>query len=264
MSEKLLISHVGRVLTLTINKPEVRNAVDDAVMLEVLEALTAASDNPDVGVIVLTGAGGHFCTGADIKSAMANQRDQSLGDSVYHTLTQVYAPVQLAIRNNAKPVIAAIEGYAAGFGCDLALRCDLRVVSETAQFAELFIRVGLIPDGGGTYMLPRLVGMARAMEIMFSGRNIPAQEALAIGLVNQVLPAENFQAQVADYAATLAKNAPMALARGKRAMVAALESTFEAAMAQEAILQRELFNSEDGAEGFVAFLEKRPPVWKGR
>jgi enoyl-CoA hydratase/carnithine racemase len=264
MSEKLLHSQSGRVLTLTINKPEVRNAIDPSVMQTLLQALQSASQDPTVGVIVLTGAGGHFCSGADIKAAMSTATDQSLADSVYHTLTQVYAPVQMAIRNSPKPVIAAVEGYAAGFGFDLALRCDLRLASENAQFAELFIRVGLIPDGGGTYLLPRLIGVARAMEMMFTGRTIGADEAQQIGLVNQVWPAERFQAEVQAFAAQLAANAPLALERGKKAMLVALETSYEAALAQEALYQREIFNSEDGAEGFMAFLEKRPPVWKGR
>lgn len=264
MSEKLLQSLEAGVLTLTINKPEVRNAIDPEVMDELRAALQTAGADSAVRVVVLTGAGGHFCSGADIKAAMATREGQSVADKAYEILTQVYGPTQMAIRDCPKPVIAAIEGYAAGFGCDLALRCDLRLMSETAVLAELFVRVGLIPDGGGTYLLPRLLGLGRALEVMLTGRNVSAGEALQWGLANQVLPSEGFSAAAQTFAASLAQHAPLALAKGKQAMIAALEGTYAEALQREADLQREIFNSEDGLEGFMAFMEKRPPVWKGR
>ncbi|HLA42701.1 MAG TPA: enoyl-CoA hydratase-related protein, partial [Aggregatilineales bacterium] len=146
-----------------------------------------------------------------------------------------------------------------------ALRCDLRLVSENGIFAELFIRVGMIPDGGGTYLLPRLVGLGRAMEMMFTGEDVPAKQALEYGLANRVFPAETFEADVAAFAQNLASKAPLALRRGKRAMLAALEdSSYENALLREATLQREIFASQDGVEGFQAFLEKRRPQWKGQ
>lgn len=267
MTDTLLTYQQDHVLTLTINKPNVRNAIDPDVMTAMREAIVAVDDDPGVRVIVIRGQGEHFCSGADIKAAMmhAQTSGTSLAEAAYDVLRNVYAPAQLAIRNSPKPVIAAVDGYAAGFGCDIALRCDLRVVSERARFAELFIRVGLIPDGGGTYLLPRLVGLPRAMEMMFTGRDVYAEEAHRIGLAAQVFPAENFQQHAHEYAAKVAENAPLALERGKRAMLAALEGgTFADALAQEADYQREIFNSEDGVEGFTAFMEKRPAVWKGR
>lgn len=265
MTEKLRVHKKNFVKTLIINKPEVRNAIDPDVMAALRGEIEAAHDDPETRVIVIRGEGGHFCSGADIKHAMTNLNGGSLADAGDKTLRGVYAPAQLAIRNAPMPVIAAVEGYAAGFGCDLALRCDLRLVSENARFSELFIRVGLIPDGGGTYMLPRHIGLARAMEMMFTGDDVGAEEALRIGLVNKVFPEDTFHEQVVAYAERLAENAPLALERGKRAMLQALEGgTYADALAQEATFQHEIFSSEDGTEGFMAFMEKRKPNWKGR
>lgn len=262
MTEKLLISFEDGVTTLTINRPEVRNAVDPETMTAIREALEAANDDGQTRCVVLTGAPGAFCSGADIQSAMSSG---ATPDDTYRVLSECYGPTQLAIRDCNWPVIAAVDGYAAGLGCDIALRCDMRLASENGLFAELFIRVGLIPDGGGTYMLPRLVGIGRAMEMMFTGKKIEAQEALRIGLANAVFPVETFQADVMGYAKTIAAQAPLALIRGKKAMLASLEGgSYADALAREASYQREIFSSEDGFEGFAAFLKKRPPQWKGR
>ena len=258
MSASLEISRTERVTTLTINRPALRNALDEAVSIALREALEACEDD-GTRCIVLTGAGGHFSSGADIKSAMAN--GLSL-DKIQHTLTAVYAPALKAIRASSWPVIAAVDGYAAGIGCDFALTCDLRLVTERARFAELFARVGLIPDGGGTYLLPRLIGLGRAMELMFTGRDVLADEALQIGLANRVFSADTFAADIQAYAAMIASQSPHALKRGKTAMLAALESTYTASIEREAVYQQEIFAQPDGMEGFQAFLEKRSPVWK--
>ena len=157
-----------------------------------------------------------------------------------------------------------MDGVAAGIGCDLALACDLRLVSDRASFAELFIRVGLVPDGGGSWSLPRLVGLGRAMEMVLTGEAVGAEEAVRLGLANKVYPLAEFEAGVLEYATRLAAQAPLALERAKRAIYASQFGTYDEALAREAGFQREIFGSEDGFEGFRAFLEKRPPVWKGR
>ena len=258
MPNSLQITHVDRVTMLTINRPAVRNALDEAVSVALRQALESC-ENDGTRCIVLTGAGGHFSSGADIKSAMAAGLTL---DRVQHTLTAVYAPILKAIRASSWPVIAAVDGYAAGIGCDLALTCDLRLITERARFAELFARVGLIPDGGGTYLLPRLVGLGRAMELMFTGRDVLADEALHIGLANKVFPLETFADDVLAYATMIARQSPHALKRGKAAMLAALESNYTTSLDREAEYQREIFAQPDGAEGFQAFIEKRDPVWK--
>jgi 2-(1,2-epoxy-1,2-dihydrophenyl)acetyl-CoA isomerase len=260
MAESVLITRHDAVTMITINRPEVRNAVDDVTMAAIHEALSACEDD-GTRCIVLTGAGGAFSSGADIKKAVANGFS---ADSTYRILTDVYAPTLTAVRSASWPVIAAVDGYAAGIGCDMALACDIRLVSERGKFAELFIRIGLIPDGGGTYLLPRLVGIGRAMEMMFTGRDVEAEEAARIGLANHILPVEAFIDNVLEYATRLSKQSPNALRRGKKALLASLDSTYDASLAREASYQREILTSEDGSEGFLAFAEKRAPVWKGR
>jgi 2-(1,2-epoxy-1,2-dihydrophenyl)acetyl-CoA isomerase len=260
MTEPVLIARHDAVTVITINRPEVRNAVDDVTMTAIHDAILACEDD-GTRCIVLTGSGGAFSSGADIKKAVANGFS---ADATYRVLTEVYGPTLKAIRSASWPVIAAVDGYAAGIGCDMALACDIRLLSERGKIAELFIRIGLIPDGGGTYLLSRLVGTGRAMELMFTGRDVEAQEALQIGLANHVFPADTFMDDVLEYATRISRQSPNALRLGKRALLAALDSTYDEALAREAENQREILTSEDGPEGFLAFAQKRAPVWKGR
>lgn len=259
-TDTLLIERHDAVTVLTINRPQVKNAVDDEVMPAIREALKAAEDD-GTRCVVLTGAGGSFSSGADIKKGVERG---FTGDNTYQLLTEVYGPTLKAIRSYPYPVIAAVDGFAAGIGCDMALACDIRLVSERGKFSELFIRVGLIPDGGGTYLLPRLVGTGRALEMMFTGMDVDAQTAVQIGLANRVLPTEGFMGEVLKYAAHISKQSPAALRFGKQAVQQSLNSGYDEALAREAQYQREILFSEDGAEGFMAFVEKRAPVWKGK
>ena len=248
------------VAVLTINRPEVRNAVD-AETMDALRAALLACEDDGARCVVLTGAGGAFSSGADLKRAIA---EAYTPEQSYHILTEHYAPTLKAIRAYPYPVIAAVDGYAAGIGCDMALACDIRLVSERGKFAELFVRIGLIPDGGGTYLLPRLVGIGRALEMIFTGADVDAQEAYRIGLANRVLPVNSFMDEVLRYATVISRQSPNALRRGKQALLASLNGSYDEAMAREAEHQRAIFESEDGMEGFLAFAQKRPPVWKGR
>jgi 2-(1,2-epoxy-1,2-dihydrophenyl)acetyl-CoA isomerase len=260
MTPALLVERHEYVKLLTINRPEVKNAVDDEIMPAIREAL-ADAETDGTRVVVLTGAGGSFSSGANIKKALA---EGFTPDKTFYTLTEVYGPTLKAIRSASMPVIAAVDGYAAGIGCDMALACDIRLLSPQARFAELFIRIGLIPDGGGTYLLPRLVGTGRALEMMFTGADVDAKKAVEIGLANQIFPAESFMDEVLKYANALSQKSPLALRLGKRAMLAALDSTYDESLAREAELQKQILESEDGAEGFLSFVEKRAPVWKAR
>lgn len=260
MTDTLLTSHHDGVTTFAINRPAVRNAVDAPTMIALREGIEAC-ETDGTRVIVLTGAGGSFSSGTDISVAL---QPGVTPDAAYRTLTDAYAPTLLAIKASSWPVIAAVDGMAAGLGCDIALACDLRLVSERGAFAELFIRVGLVPDGGGTWSLPRIVGLGRALELMWSGRTVEADEALAIGLANARFPTATFGENVQQYAARIAQQAPLALTRGKRAMLEGLESSFAAALQREAAYQREIFASADGWEGFRAFAEKRKPNWQGK
>jgi 2-(1,2-epoxy-1,2-dihydrophenyl)acetyl-CoA isomerase len=259
MTPSLTVERRDGVTTVSINRPHVRNAVDEPTMLALRDAIERC-ETDGTRAIVITGAGGSFSSGTDI--SIATQPGVT-PDRIFHILTESYGPAVLAIRNSSWPVIAAVDGMAAGLGCDLALACDLRIVSDRGAFAELFIRVGLVPDGGGTWSLPRIVGLGRALELMWTGRTVQADEAVTIGLANAKFSAESFDDNVRRYAATIAAQAPLALTLGKRAVYADLDATFAESLRREAELQREIFSSEDGFEGFRAFMEKRNPQWRG-
>ena len=261
MTDRLLVTRDGAVTTLTINRPALRNAVDAESMVELREAVAACGEDGSTRVIVVTGGGGAFCSGADLTVI---GRPDATPESAHRILVEAYHPALLAIHESRWPVIAAVDGVAAGIGCDLALACDIRLASARTQFAELFIRVGLIPDGGGTWSLPRIVGLGRALDLIYTGAAVAAEEARAIGLASHVYPVDSFAAEVAAYAARLAAQAPLALTRIRKAVRAAQESTYAESLARESELQREILFSEDGFEGFRAFLEKRKPAWKGR
>src|SRR5262245_57561134 len=246
MPDTLLKSRKDAVTTITINRPEVRNALDGATC-KALQHAVEACESDGTRCIVLTGAGGAFSSGADIKEFF------SLGatpEIIKRGLTVNYAPMLKAIRTSSWPVIAAVDGHAAGIGCDLALSCDLRLVSERVKFAEIFARVGLIPDGGGTYVLARIIALRRAIEWRVTRRSGLPDEALRMWLANQVFPIDTFMNEVMKFAEMLSKKSPHALKRGKAAMFNALNSTFEEALAREAQYQSEIFAQPDGAEGF--------------
>lgn len=260
MTDRLLTERNGGVVTLTVNRPEVRNALDMETAQALHEAVQSAAAHPDTRVIILTGAGGAFGSGADIRAAMQTTITPT---EAHRILTEAYAPLIQGVYHCAWPVIAAVDGVAAGISCDLALACDMRLVSTRGAFAELFVRLGLIPDGGGTYLLPRLVGLGRALEIMLTGDRIEAEQAVAIGLANRMIPTETFMQEVAEFAARIAGQSPQALMLGKRAMKAALEDrALTDAMNREAALQKSILESPDGFEGFLSFIQKRPPQWK--
>jgi 2-(1,2-epoxy-1,2-dihydrophenyl)acetyl-CoA isomerase len=260
MPDSLLVQKHAAVTILTINRPEVRNAVDRETMVALREALEACEDD-GTRCIVLAGAGGAFSSGADIRKAMG---DGLTPDTLYDLLDTAYGPTLKAIRGVSWPVVAAVDGYAAGIGCDMALACDLRLVSERGKFAELFVRVGLIPDGGGTYLLPRIVGLGKALEMVFTGADVDAEEALRLGLANRVLPSEGFMDAVLQFAQRISQQSPQSLRRGKAAILTSLDSTYAEALAREHQNQREIFTTEDGMEGFRAFMEKRAPHWTGK
>jgi len=244
------------------NRPEVRNAVTlESADLARAEIERAASEG--ARVIVLAGSGGSFSSGADLK-AVATAFGSEM-PSVKKLLAEHYHPLVKAMVESPLPVIAAVDGAAAGIGCDFALAADIRLASDRAFFSHIFVNISLIPDGGGTFHLPRLVGLGRALEMAMMGQRVSVGEALAWGLVNHVYPAAEFEDQVQQFAATLAKKAPLSLERSKRAMRASLgDHTVGQALAREADLQEELFGSDDFKEGVMAFLSKRPAEFNGK
>lgn len=256
MHDDIRVRDQDGVRWLVLDRPESRNGLTLDVVTRLTELLTAAASDDAVRVVVLHGANGHFCSGLDLKAAMSMPADPTDGMKRFHGLVR-------ALRGVLKPTLAAVDGAAAGFGCDLALGCDLRFASDRARLGERFVRIGLMPDGGGTFYLPRLVGLAKAFELIYEGRMVEVGEALEIGLVNRVLPAEGFEAAVQDYAATLAKGPPLAFAKAKRAILAG-GGDLEASLAAEAEGQLSLVGSADFFEGVQAFLQKREPRFTGK
>ena len=247
----------GAVLTITLNRPDVLNAFNGAMHKALAAALKEARDD-SVRAVVLTGAGRAFCVGQDLTEFREAPGD--IGDRLRST----YHPNVLAIRGLDKPVIAAINGPAAGAGLSVACACDLRIASDAATFIPAFINIGLVPDSGGTFFVTRLLGYARAFEWFCVGRRLNADEAREWGIVSEVVAADDFEARVADFAAELAARPTRAIGMTKRLLDQAVGSTLDDQLAREAQLQAAATQSEDFREGVQAFLEKREPSFKGR
>jgi enoyl-CoA hydratase/carnithine racemase len=259
--EHVRVERRGRVAWVTLDRPERLNAFDARMRAELVPVLKEALDDREARVVVVTGAGRGFCAGADIAYM---QELLGRGDAkAFGELVDTGRQLMTLIRAAAKPVVAAVNGPAAGGGANLALACDLRFASDEASIGQTFIRIGLQPDFGGTFLLPRLVGTSRALELMWTGRMVPAAEALELGLFDRVVPAAALEGEVTRFAETLAAAAPEAVGRIKAAVYAAAESSLAEALAVERANQMALFGSGDAAEGLRAFLEKRPPAFRG-
>lgn len=261
MSEQvLLVEQHGAVAVVTLNRPKSKNALDPATLSALLETLPKVGDDASVRAVVLTGAGGAFCAGADLKAAMADPEaftNLDLTMSRYHGIIR-------AIVNAPKPFIAMIEGPAVGFGCDMALACDMRLIATDAYLEERFVKIGLMPDGGGTFWLPRLVGLGKAMELMLTGDRISAEQALSLGLANRVVDAAVLREETMKLADKLSKGPPMAFAEIKRAVRASLGGTIDEALDRERAGQIKLLQSNDCMEGVAAWMQKRDPSFVGK
>lgn len=248
------------VATLTLDRPDVYNAFNDTMSVEVLDALTKASRDAAVRCVVITGAGRAFCAGQDLGSRnVAGEGELHLGESVRDR----YNPIIKIIRLMDKPVIAAVNGVAAGAGCSIALACDLRLASTKASFVQAFARIGAAPDTGASFFLPRLVGLGRATELLFTGDKLDAADAERWGLVNRTAEPDAFMGLVKEWSERLAQGPTRAMAFAKRAMNRAMESDLETVLEYEAHMQELAGRSADYREGVAAFTEKRLPVYTG-
>ena len=249
-------SRDGAVLTITLNRPDVLNAFDDA-MHRALAAALGDARATDVRAVVLTGAGRGFCVGQDLREFR-----EAPGD-IGARLRGSYHPNVLALRALEKPVLAAVNGAAAGAGLSFACACDLRLAADSASFVPAFINVGLVPDSGGTYFVTRILGPARAFEWLTSGRRLSAVEAHAWGLVSEVVEAQQLAARAAELAAELAALPTRGIAMTKQLIDRASSSSLEEQLEREADLQARATQTEDFREGVAAFLEKRAPRFRG-
>jgi 2-(1,2-epoxy-1,2-dihydrophenyl)acetyl-CoA isomerase len=256
VGDEVLSSRDGAVLTITLNRPEVYNAFNREVHAALHEALTEAQD-PAIRCVVVTGAGKGFCAGQDLKEFGA------VSASIRDALEQTYHPNVRLVRTLEKPVIAAVNGPAAGAGLSFACACDIRVASDAATFVPGFVGIGLVPDSGGTWFIHRLLGFARAFEWMCANTRLSATEALDWGLVSEVIPSDGFESRVAELAAEWAARPTLAVGRTKQLFERAFAASLEEQLALEAELQQASVGTADFREGVGAFLEKRAPTFTG-
>lgn len=260
--EHVRIERDGPVGTVWLDRPEKLNAFAGTMREEIGEAIDELGDDEGIRAIVITGEGRGFCAGADVNYLDELVAERNEDD--FAALLESGERVVRSIRALPVPVIAAINGPAAGGGANLALACDLRIMADTATIGQTFVRIGLHPDWGGTFFLPRLVGEGRALELMWSGRMVGAEEALAIGLVQRVVPADRLPDEVAEWARRMAAAPPIAVARIKAAVHESLDADLDAMLEREMESQLECFRSEDATRGLFAFRNKETPRFEGR
>lgn len=254
----LLVARDGGVTTVTLNRPGTRNALNAELLSELAKTFESISKNPEVRAVILTGNGKGFCSGADLRSAM----NEGAGMTNEERVEQFHVVLR-AIVNSPKPFVAAINGGAVGFGADMALACDLRVFSTEGYIQEIFVNIGLMPDGGGTFWLPRLVGIGRALEYMLLGTRIDPKLATELGLANRVAKPEELLTQAGELAQALAKGPPLAFAEIKKAVRESWTGSVFDALDREKTGQAKLLSSADMQEGVLAWAQKRAPEFKG-
>ncbi len=263
MYDNILYEIDGGICRITLNRPQVYNALNAALIKDITTAVTQAGVDETIRVIVITGVGDKaFCSGADLKDGISQATNGQL--SLGKSLREGYHPMIMAIRNIEKPVLARVNGVAAGAGCSLALACDVIIASEEAYFSQIFVNIGLMPDAGSTFFLPRLVGSLKAFELCSTGRRVYGPEAMSIGLVSRVVPASDLDQTVNEIAAAYATAPTKAVGVMKKVLNQSLYSSLEHQLEQEADSQDTLGKSADAMEGISAFLMKRKANFTGR
>lgn len=250
------------VFTITLNRPDKLNSFNFEMASQMKQALMDAESDDEIRCVLITGEGRAFCAGQDLAEAteVSNDPERDLSEIVHHT----YIPIIKGIRELEKPVVCAVNGTAAGAGANIALACDIVIASEEAKFIQSFSQIGLIPDSGGTYILPRLIGLARATALTFLGEKVTAQEAVEMGMIWKSYPADSFMNEAQAIAAKLAKMPTRGFGLTKRGFNAGFSNNLEQQMKLEAELQAEAGKTYDYNEGVQAFLEKRKPEFRGK
>jgi enoyl-CoA hydratase/carnithine racemase len=253
------------IATITLNRPERMNAISRPMLAQLSTHLLHADADENVRAVILTATGRAFCAGLDLAAATGPSRSESMGAPS--------APQAVTLPKNAppnvlfqmdKPTICAINGGAAGYGMDTALGCDIRIMAQSAKLAPAFVKRGIVPESGGTWFLPRMLGWSRAAEIIFSGRTLPADECLALGLTSYVVPDAELMPRARALAAEIAGNAPLAVQSAKRLMRMGLEQTFNDHVHHVYLQFLTLMRTDDAREGMASFMQKRAPEFKGR
>lgn len=257
MYETILYETGGGVANIRLNRPDRLNSLNRQLVEDLSSALKKAGEDPEIRCVVLTGAGRGFCAGADLTETVENPGDVS------EFLRERYNPAIKTIHEMEKPVIAAVNGVAAGAGCNMAMACDLVIASESASFLQAFVKIGLVPDAGGSYFLPRLVGSKKAMEMVLLGEKISAAEALRLGMINRVVPDSEFEAEAGKLAAALSSG-PRCQGMIKKMFSMSPEMDLKDCLNMEADFQAKAAATEDFAEGVSAFLQKRKAQFKGK
>lgn len=248
----------GGIATITLNRPDVYNALNDEITFEMQDAFKACAKDAEVRVVVLTGEGKAFCSGQDLKAGGGQKR------SFLDSLHRRYNPIIRAMRNLPKPVLCRLNGVAAGAGCSLALACDMIIAAEEATLIEVFINIGLVPDSGSAYFLPRLVGMSKAFELCAMGNRLKAAEAHQLGIITKVVPAAELDAAMKVYTDYFAKAPTRAIGLIKKMLNKSATTDLDAMLDYEAYSQETAGSTYDHAEGVKAFLEKRKPAFLGK
>ena len=259
-NNSIVLKIENKVATITLNRPEVFNSINREMAFLFQDTLDACEKNDEVRAIVITGSGKAFGAGQDLKEVT----DPDLNPGFKKILEEHYNPIITRLRNINKPIVAAVNGVAAGAAANIALACDIVVASEKASFIQAFSLIGLVPDSAGTYFLPRLIGFQKAMALAMLGDKISAEEAEKMGMIYKSIPADQFEEEVSKLALKLANMPTKALGFIKELFNKSITNTLEEQLALESKLQIEAAQSEDYAEGVAAFMEKRKPVFKGR
>jgi enoyl-CoA hydratase/carnithine racemase len=261
---ELLVARDGAIATLTLNRPERLNAISGPMLDALARELVAADRDPSVRAIVLTGSGRAFCAGLDLVDASSGSGIGGGGGGGFPATLDLRTAPPTVLHSLDTPVLCALNGGAAGYGMDLALGCDLRIAAQGAKLSAAFTRRGVLPESGGTWLLPRLVGWSKAAEILFTGRTLSAAECLELGLVSRVVPDELLAKETRALAEEIAANAPLAVQAAKRMMRMGQTQAFDEHVHHVYLQLLPLFRSADFQEGMRAFLEKRKPEFQGR